>query len=179
MADPIEHERRRLGVGGIPVLLADGRLWLLAIPTFRPRLAGLTMPLVDEPLDRIFESAVLGEALDLTDLWQVARELLTANYELTQEELAGLLSTTPGSEIRALATAIIQAIFGPDPGKKSYTHWVRASLLANGLGDTDIPAHDLANVLAVLVATKRTIPLSQFADACRHADERARLESLI
>lgn len=179
MANPVEHERRKPGVDGIPVLLADGRRWLLATPIFRPRLAGLTTPSVDEPLDRIFEGEVLGEGFDLSDLWQVARQLLTANYELTDDELSGLVSTTSGAESRTLATGIVQALFGVAHEGRSYTDWVRASLLANGLGCIDIPAHDLTNVLAVLVATNRTIPLPSFADACRLMDEHARLESLI
>ena len=64
-------------------------------------------------------------------------------------------------------------------GITAVTRWVRASLLANGLVGVRIHARDLSNVLAVLVATKRSIPLSRFADACRVADERARLEVLI
>ena len=161
------------------MLLADGRRWLLASPTFRPRTAGLTIPLVDGPLNRIFEGAVLGEALDLADLWQVAKQLLAVNYDLTSDELGTLLSAAPGAESRALASGIIQALFGAIDEERSYTHWVRASLLANGLGCVEIPAEDLGNVLAVLVATNRTSPLSRFADACRLVDERARLESLI
>jgi hypothetical protein len=52
-------------------------------------------------------------------------------------------------------------------------------LIANGLSLVEIQARDLANVLAILTATNRTIPLSAFADACQAADARTRLESLI
>jgi hypothetical protein len=179
MIGAVEQERRRAGAQGAPVRLADGQHWLLASPTFRPRPEGLTQPQIDCSLDRIFDSAVLGDGLDLGDLWGVARELLRANYDLTDDEIAGLLSVAPGPESRTLAAGVVQALFGPDQGEKSYSRWVRASLIAGGLAGEEIPARDLPNVLAILVATNRTIPLSRFADACRLADERARLEALI
>ena len=160
-------------------MLADGQYWLLAGPTYRPRAEGLTRPMVDRPLDRIFECAVLNEGLSLSDLWEAARGLLKANYELSDDEVAQLLSLSPGPESRALAGHVLDALFGADLAGKTYTAWVRASLTANGLGLSEIPARDLVNVLAILVATNRTIPLSRFADACRLLDERARLETLI
>jgi hypothetical protein len=179
MADLIEHQRRKPGADGVPVRLADGQLWLLAVPTYRARSGGLTRPPVDQPLDRIFEAVVLDEGLNWADLWAAARELLRANYELRDDELAQLLSVSPGPEGQALAADVVRALFGPDQGERTYTRWVRASLLANGIGDVEISAHDLLNVLAVLVATNRSVPLSKFADACRLLEERARLETLI
>lgn len=177
--EPTEPERRKPGASGAPVRLADGQTWLLASPLYRPRPESLTCPPVDLPLDRIFEGAVLNEGLSLCDLWEAARGLLKANYELADEEIAHLLSVSPGPESRALAAEVLDALFGIDRAEKTYSAWVRASLLANGLGREDVPAPDLLNVLAILVATDRTIPLSQFADACRLVDERARLETLI
>jgi hypothetical protein len=179
MADPVEYERRRPGADGIPIRLSDGRDWLLARPAYRPTLAGVSTPVVDGPLDRIFECAVIGGELDLKDIWLAAKQLLSVNYELTPDELRDLLSTSPGSESRTLASGVIEALFGSEQDEKTYTRWVRASLLANGLGGVDIAAQDLPNVLAILVATNRSIPLYRFADACRLVDERARLERLI
>ncbi len=179
LTEVLEPARRRPGATGVPVKLADGQEWLLARPSYRPRADGLTRPMIDLPLDRIFEAVVLNESLSLSDLWQIARELLKANYELTDEELIRLVSVAPGSEAHSFATAILDAVAGSDSVSKSYTAWVRASLLANGLTFEEIPAADLTHVLAILVATKRTIPLSQFADACRLLNERSRLEALI
>ena len=176
--DPLEPERRRPGASGIPVTLADGQTWLFAHPRYQPRHEGLTRPRIDGPLDRIFDRAVLNEGLPLCDLWEVARELLRANYDLSGDELNSLLTVPRGDE-RQLASDVLDAVSGIDSGGKGYTAWVRASLLANGLGGVEIPARDLPNVLAVLVATNRTISLPNFADACRLLDERARLESLI
>jgi hypothetical protein len=179
MHEAVEHRRRKPGAGGIPVRLADGELWLLAVPNIRVGAGGLTRPLVDQHLDRIFECVVLDEALNWGDVWAAARELLRTNYELSDEETAQLLSVSPGPESHALATEVVRALFGPDQGERTYSRWVRASLLANGIGDTEIPANDLLNVLSILVATNRTVPLSKFADACRLLDERVRLETLI
>ena len=179
MPELIEYERRKAGAEGTPVTLADGQFWLLANPTYCPRSEGLTRPQVDQPLDRIFECTVFGERLSAEDLLKVARELLKANYEVSDEESARLVNVAPGLESRALAGHVLDAMFGADHPEKTYTSWVRASLVANGLSRAEVAARDLVNVLAILVATNRTIPLSKFADACRLLDERARLETLI
>lgn len=179
MPRPDEPSRRKPGASGSPVRLADGRLWLFGHPTYRPTAAGLTSPLVDRPLDRLFESAVLGEGVELTDVWDAARALLLCNYDLSDEEAADLLSVSPGPESAELAEAVVVAVFGGETGEKTFTRWVRASLVANGLGGADLSAGDLTDLLAILVATHRTIPLTQFADACRRVDERANLEALI
>jgi hypothetical protein len=105
--------------------------------------------------------------------------LLTANYDLTDDEAARLLSVDDGAGLRVLAGEVLGSLFCADRVEKSYTAWVRASLISNGLSREEVPACDLINVLAVLVATNRTIPLSKFAEACRLLDEQARLEALI
>ena len=180
---PLEFDRRKPGACGTFVTLADGQAWLLAQPSYRPKADGLTTPDVDRPLDRVFECSILNEPFSLCDLWEVARKALKANYELSEDELANLLSVSPGQEAesfgKAILEAILEAILASEIAEKSFTNWVRASLLANGLGQTDVPARDLLNVLTILVATNRTIPLSRFADACRLQDERNRLETLL
>ena len=152
-----EHGRRKPGAGGTPATLADGRCWLLANPEYLPRPEGLTRPNVDPMLDRVFECTVFGERLSPEDLLRTARDLLKANYELSDEEAARLVSVAPGPESRALAGHVLDALFGADGAGKTYTAWVRASLLANGLSYSGIPARDLVNVLAILVATNRTV----------------------
>lgn len=179
MSLPLERDRRKPEAAGSPVRLADGARWLLAHPTFRPTAGGLADPLIDGPLDRVFESVVMGVGVELVDVWEAAFELLNRNYDLSPDEAFDLLSVRSGAEAAALAEAVVEAVFGGPPGEKGFTRWVRASLLANGLGGTEVPARDLTDMLAVLVATNRTIPLSRFADVCLRSDERARLESLI
>lgn len=177
--DVFEEERRRVGSTGTPITLANGQTWMLANPSFQPSRDRLTAPCIDSPLDRIFESTVFKEGLNLTDLWEVAIELLNENYELTTSEVSELLSVSPGAESQALACAILDALFASDRSERSYTAWVRASLLANGLSEAKVPANDLLNLLTILVATNRTIPLSRFVDACRVFEERSQLETLI
>lgn len=179
MSRPIESERRRLGADGMPIRLADGQVWLLATPSYRAGRGGLTRPDVDEVLDRIFESLSLDGGVSLEDAWSAARVLLLRNYRLDDDELAQLLSVSPGAESRDLADAVVSALLGSEDGERTYSRWVRASLLANGLAGSEIPAGDLPNVLSILVATGRTVPLDQFVDACRAARDDAALESLI
>lgn len=179
MPELTEPERRKPRAEGTPVTLADGRAWLLANPTYRPGPGSLTRPGVDQILDKIFECTVLGERLPLEDLLTVARALLKANYDLSDDEASRLVNVDTGAELQALTAHVLDALFGADRAEKTYTAWVRASLIANGLSRAEVPARDLVNVLAVLVATNRTIPLSKFADACRLLDEQARLEVLI
>jgi hypothetical protein len=164
---------------GTPVRLSDGRGWLLASPVYRPGLDGLTIPRVDRPLDRVIDHLALGEDLGLEEIWEAARAMLKANYELNDDEIAELLSVAPGPEAHALAEGVLGAMIGPEDATRTYTDWVRASLIANNLGSAEIAARDLPNVLAILVATNRTVPIDRFADACRAAGERQALEALV
>ncbi len=166
---------------GIPVTLSDGRRRYLAEPTFRAQAPTLTTPDVDFALDAIFDDLVVRRSASLRDVWSAARTLLLANYDLDDDQVAELLRIEEGGEqsARMLAGSVVEALLGSDAHANSYTAWVRASLLANGLGETEIPARDLPSVLAVLVATQRTIPLTEFADACRCAQESSQLETLL
>jgi hypothetical protein len=177
--DPIEHERRKPGALGSLARLADGQPWLLAEPAFRPRPGGLTRPDVDAALDRFYEQIVLGDDVSLADVQAVARTLLLANYDLSEVEVADLLEVEAGTEAEELARAVLESLFGPDNRVRGYGDWVRASLLANGLAPSEIPASAISDVLTILMATNRTVPPSQFVDACRAALDRDSLERLV
>jgi hypothetical protein len=179
MGELSELARRKAGAAGLPVRLADGELWLLAVPLYLAAGKSLTHPDVDESIDRLFEQSVLSGEVSLVDIAEVARTLLLANYDLSDEEFAELASFAPSEESRAFAAAVLEALFGPPQAVRSYSDWVRASLLANGVASSAIQPSDLANVLSILVATKRTVPAAQFIDASRAAEEQASLESLI
>ena len=152
---------------------------MLAEPRFRPTSAGLTTPDVDAEIDRFYERIVLGEDLPLVDIMAVARILLLANYDLIDEEAAGLLEVEAGAEAETLAGAVLESVFGPDQRDRGYVDWVRASLLANGLDASQIPASAINDVLTILMATNRTVPPSQFVDACRAARDLDSLERLV
>jgi hypothetical protein len=179
MPNPIESERRRPGAHGTPIRLADGQVWLLAAPVFRVGHEGLTRPAVDRALDRIFETLTLDGLVSLEDAWAAARALLLRNYRLDDDEAAQLLSVSPGAESQTLVDAVLAALLGSGDVERTYSSWVRASLLANGLAQAEIPSADLPNVLAILLATGRTVPVDQFIDACRAARDDAALESQV
>jgi hypothetical protein len=177
--DPIEVPRRKPGATGRPVLLADGEEWLLAEPTFRAGRASLTHPDCDAAIDRFHERVVLGDSLSLAEILATARLLLLENYELSDDEASELLEVAPGPEAERLARAVLEALFGREEAPRGYADWIRASLLANGLGNTEIPASALNDVLSILLSTNRTVPPSQFVDACRAASDRESLERLV
>jgi hypothetical protein len=179
MSELSEALRRRPGARGRIVKLADGQPWLLAEPVFQSGSASLTTPDVDREIDRFHEQIVLGDDLSVVDVFSVARRLLLANYELHDDEVAELLEVEPGEEAEALAGAVLESLFGPDQRISGYADWVRATLLANGLGEVSIPASTLPDVLAILMATNRTVPPSHFIDACRAAREHDCLERLV
>ena len=174
-----EHARRKPDARGRLVQLSDGHPWLLAEPTFRPTSSGLTTPVVDVEMDRFYEQIILGDDIPLVDLLAVARTLLLANYELTNDEAAQLLEVEAGVEAEMLAGVVLESLFGPDQKVRGYTDWVRASLLANGLALSRIPASAINDVLNILMSTNRTVPPSQFVDACRAARDRDSLERLV
>jgi hypothetical protein len=173
-----EPSRRKAGASGLPVRLADGADWLLAIPRYRSTGERLTAPDVDGELDRLFERSVLTGEVALTDVWSAARTMLLANYDLLDEEFVDLVRL-PKAGRQSFVTAVLEALFGDTQAARSYTAWCRASLLANGIVPAEISPADLANVLTILVSTRRTIPASQFIDASRAAEEQAALESLV
>ena len=179
MHDLTEHRRRRPGARGSFVRLADGQLWLLAEARFRPRRDALTRSDLDREIDRFHEQIILGNELLLVDIMGVARRLLLVNYELRDDEAADLLEVDPGEEAEVLARSVLESLFGPDQRARGYVDWVRASLLANGLAPTSIPASALHDVLSILMATNRTLPPAQFIDACRTVRDRDSLERLV
>lgn len=177
---PVQEIDRRLpGASGLPLRLADGSAWLLARPAFLAGGRPLTRPDVDDAIDRIHEHMTLGEEIPLVTIWDAAARLMRANYRLDPDELADLLELAPGDEAEAFATAVLDALFGPEDRARSYQDWVRASLLANGLGSCAIGGDELNDVLATLVATGRAVRPERFVDVCRAAEERSSLEQLV
>ena len=174
-----EQERRKPGSQGRPIRLADGCEWLLPDLQYTPGHTCLTQPDLDRFLDRFHEQTALGEEIAVADLLGSARLLLLTNYELSDDEVCELLSVQPGEELEELAHAVFAALFGAAQRVRSFSDWVRASLLANGLSDVSLTPDEVQDVLAILVANKRTLPETQFVDVCRAALDREALERLI
>jgi hypothetical protein len=174
-----EFERRKAGADGRVIRLADGQHWMIATPLYSAAQGCLTHPLVDQSLDRIVDKIALNETCDIDDIRDVARALLKVNYDVTDDEVYNLFLFSSDHDTTILVRSVLEALFGPEDTLRTYTDWVRASLIANGLHSPSISTRDLPNILSILVATNRTVPLSQFADAHREVNESRTLEALI
>ncbi len=176
---PHEVERRRPGATGTFILLANGEEWLLSNVSISLTSTDLMTPKIDDVLNRIFESMMLEGRVSLSEIWSVAIVLLRINYNLSDAEIYQLLELKLGAECDKFAEDILQIALVFEPGSKGFTDWIRSSLIANRIDPSQLSVRDVPNVLEILVATNRTIPLASFADSCLVAQERQLLESLV
>lgn len=174
-----ETVRRRINAQGTPVLLADGTFWLIASPLVSFTGSTIIDLDVDKIIDGLFESAVTQHGVSYSQIKILGKRLLQANYELSESEADWLLSVSSDPERENVSTVILETTFSMESARRTYSSWIRATLLANGLSLTKIPFPDLLNVLTILIETRRTVPLSSFADICREVDESTALESLV
>jgi hypothetical protein len=137
---------------GIP-LEVDGETWLLA--------HGGVAAVLDGYRDRMDDKSRLDGSVDTIDVYEVGRILLLANYDLSDEEVLGLIMAADRDR---LAAAVMAALFGK-AGGRTYSEWMTCSLHANGLDPEKIPAECVPTVLEMLVSLKRAVPASQFTDA--------------
>jgi hypothetical protein len=178
-AMPRESERRLVDARGTLILLANGEDWLFSPLQFSMTIDGLTSPRVDEEINSIFDGITIDGRVKLADIWTIARLLLNTNYTLTDDEVGGLFEFRTGSESQDFSDKILSHILFLNPKARGLIDWVRASLIANRIDPCLLNLADLTNVLEILVTTNRTIPLSKFADACQHSQERDLLDSLV
>lgn len=171
--EPIEGDlfpeaRAKEGATGVPLVLADGQEWLLADGGMANALDGLR--------DRIDDAARLRGEVDTVEVRNAAFILLKANYDLVDGEAATLIM---GAEPQALTDAVSLALFGDGDGRRTYSVWATASLLANGVDPGSVPVRFMPFVLEILVQTKRTVPAGQFIESAiaakRFAAMRARV----
>jgi hypothetical protein len=145
---PITPEARAVGpAAGTPVALADGREWALAD----------RLPYLGGVWDDLYDQNVLRGRYDGAKVKTAAYRLLRGNYDLTPDEAFGLLRDV---EPAALVDAVERALFGPPPGRarQTWSDWVVASLLANGIDPDAVPAGRVEHVMDVLLATGRALP---------------------
>ena len=136
-------------------MLGDGRLWLLAE-------TGLAQGMA-EVRTRMFDSSAVKGSVAPSDVLFAACYALTINYELTNEETWWLLNHADKED---LVQSVTQAVLLDSPTSWSYDDWAHASLYANGLKPSDIPAHRIRHVLDVLVKTGRTVEPDKCVDSC-------------
>lgn len=176
---PRERDRRKARVEGTPIRLSNGEDWVIAYPQISIKTSALSQPNIDEVIDRIYDSVVLDQTVALTDAWIAARVLLLENYYLDDEELGDLLSVADGSESIEFVHSLIACLLGDSAKPSSYIEWVRATLIANGIGADSFSMKDLPAVLSILVATNRAISPFQSIDAHLAMSERNALEGLV
>jgi hypothetical protein len=162
---PLTPEARaKRGARGIPAVMGDGEEWLLFQDSLSPELDGYR--------DRLFDSSTLTKKVGMDDVREVAWFLLKLNYSLTGEEAASLV-VNAGQ--KGLAEAVMDALLWPDGEHKTYTTWVRSSLLTNGLVPESIPPEILPSVLLQLVQTGRAVPADEFISSAVAAGKRRKL----
>lgn len=150
--------RIRREASGTPVVLADGREWLLG--------DGGLLNILDDVRDRMFDDIQLRDGIGKGDIGWAAWKLLEMNYELSADEGKALIF---GADLDALAKGVIEAMFGPTPTRRTYTAWASASLAINGMDPAAYPTPLLRHALDLLVATGRTVPASEFCEAVAKA----------
>jgi hypothetical protein len=170
-ADSLVPDLRAIGdiTAGVPIVI-EGETWLLA--------HGGAAGMLDAHRDRLDDKARLRGEVDMTDVLDVARVLLMSNYELTDFEVVALLIA---ADREKLAAAVMAALFSGKVGHRTYSRWMNASLYAAGLDPARIPPELIPDVLEMLVATRRAVPIDKFTDAAiaapKLAEARARAEA--
>ena len=158
--------------------LSDGAAWLLA-PLSICHEENSTTSSLNSRIDKVFEDQIENNNISVDDIIYICIKLLQHNYDLYNCEIIQLLNLPVGEELDSLAEVVVGILFGFSCSRRSYTRWVRASLLANGLADGEYNTDDLHDVLLILLATNRTVPLAQFADVCKEALTKANLDSIV
>lgn len=158
--------RVRRGARGVPVVLAGGAEWLIPY--------AVAARAMDEYRDELYDSMALSSQVETLDVKAAALTLIRVNYELTCEEAAALI-TGEGADVEGLVDAVVESLIGPEEGKtrRSYTMWVQAALLSNGLDPAKIPPDMVGEVLAMLVKTGRALPAEKFVDTALYQAKRA------
>lgn len=154
---PLTPEDRARGgtLAGVPVALKGGSKWVLA--------HGRLDRVLDDWRDRLFDSMVMRGQVVNREVWAAGYLLLRTNYQLNPFEALELFEGA--DEAQAVADAVMEALFGPERPRRTYSTWARASLYANALDPRAIPPEDLPRVLDILIATRRTLPMDRYLES--------------
>jgi len=163
---PTPESRALEGAAGVPVVLGDGATWLLADGGLRNAL--------DPIRDRMDDAARLSGQVDMTDVGEAAWLMLAGNYDLARDQLAALIL---GADHGALAKAVMEALFGPEAPRRTYTAWAASALIASGIDPAAVPGDLRPHVLAQLVGTGRAIPLESYIESAAAAGRLAAIRS--
>jgi hypothetical protein len=169
-----DARRRHDGIDGTPIEIG-GTTWLLAD----------YVPLLGAVWNRLFDQAVIDGRYEPDDVHKAAMHLLIENYRLSASECAVLLLAAPlGSadeEHPGLVAAVERAMFGEDQEQyrscRTYSQWMRLSLLANGLDPEKVPARDRRPLVLYLVAAGKAAPPELWVGSAATAFRRAKGEA--
>ena len=155
---------RDASIRGYPVVLADGRSWLL--PDYVPHHA--------EVWDQLYDDNLIAGRYQLTDVLLAGSRLLQANYDLPDHFAAWLLFK---ADPEVIVGAVETALFGRRDTLQSWSDWADSSLWSNGIDPATVPPAKLRNVLDQLVATGRAMQHTEFTSAGIAAGKRAALSA--
>jgi hypothetical protein len=150
---PAPGERIVEDAAGTPVVLADGKEWLLA--------DGGLGNMLDEVRDNMFHDMATRQSVANNDVAWAAWVLLSTNYRLALDEGKRLIH---GADMEVLTPAVCESLFGRprDINSLGYTSWARATLDANGIDPAGLTATRRRDVLQYLVAIGRAIPADKY-----------------
>jgi hypothetical protein len=152
---------------GVDVVLGDGQTWTVARCGLFLDMTAIRDDLYD--LMMIKSSAVASNVLGA--LWFG----LAVNYDLSNDEIRGLLgSTDPGAVVAQAWEVAVPIFLGP----RTFTAWARSALFANAIRPSEVPEADLPYVLDQLVRTGRAVPHDEYTDAGVAAAKRSGLMNI-
>lgn len=114
----------------------------------------------DQIRDRMYESIAGRGTVARADIVICAHSLLCLQYDLSEEEVHALLGPVDPTD---LTEAVLACLMGEDDPLRSYSNWVRTSLIINNLDPDKIHPTELPVVMFQLEALGRIVPLQSFS----------------
>jgi hypothetical protein len=161
---PLTPETRAIGgdlTSGIPILLADGREWML------PRVGNERG--LEDVRNRLYEEISFAGRVTINLLRTALVLALPFRYYLTNPEILTLTTETANWKIGTSydGQRPIDAIIGAylpfeEQCEFTYEDWFRSTLIVNGIDPLSLDPEDLPAVLTHLITLRRAVHPSQF-----------------
>jgi len=134
--------------------MGDGQDWMIAR-------CGLVSTL-DDVREALFKEHMRGRgSYSLGNLMVVVFFGLRVNYDLAREEINALMQVTDFSEI---VDKVIEAILPTEAKDRSFTDWMKASLILNGIQPDSVHRDQLPHVIDMLQRLGKTVPYRDYTD---------------
>lgn len=136
---------------GAKLAIGD-REWLLPL--------AMTSPDFDRWRDEMIRQCAFRGSYSAELLREVGQLLLMVNYDLRADEAFFLVRL---AELDPLRDALEECLLAYSGNREcGYHHWVRSSLIANGIAPEAVDDSDLPHVLTQLLETGRAMPPDRF-----------------